>query len=247
MGKSIGISQFYGRRYKVIPLTQEWIEVLGPLERGFRMIIWGESGHGKTTFALRLSKMLAGLGKVYFNSIEQGDSASLQKQIMQVGMNEVNGRVIFGDRDTFEEMIVKLKNNKCQFLIIDSLQYAELTQGQYKKLNELFPKRGIILISWQGNGNQPKGEHAKAIRYMVDVKVHVKKGVAKADSRYGQTIPYTIFSPAVKPGDNLSLFGAGAPTAELPELPDPPADPDADDDPDDIEEEVLESLTNNQL
>lgn len=200
MGKSIGVTQFLSKRYKTIALPEEWIKVLGMVETGFRIIIWGPSGSGKTTFALKMCKMLSGFGKVYYNSIEQGEGASLQNAIRQVGMEECAGKIVFGDRDSFEEMVEKLKRNKAMFFVIDSAQYANLTQFQYKILNEMFPRKGIVIISWEGSGGHPKGEAAKAIRYMVDVKIHVRNGVAVAQSRYGATHPYRIFESTVTSG-----------------------------------------------
>jgi hypothetical protein len=149
--------------------------------------------------------MLSALGRVYYNSVEQGDTGSLQKAIIQAGLEECKGRIIFGDRDTFDEMFAKMERNKCRFLVIDSRDYMNMTTEQYKKINERFPTRNIIIICWEGSAAQPKGEYAKAIRYMVDIVVHVRRGVAHIEGRYGPPAKYQIFQPIATPGDQIPL------------------------------------------
>lgn len=115
------------------------------------------------------------------------------------------GSFVIGNRDTYDEMVAKLKKNRAMFVVIDSAQYINLTTEQYKHLIKTFPKKAFIIISWEQVGGAPKGEHAKAIRYMVDVKTYVKNGIAKSDSRFGPTQPYQIFSQVIRNGDQLEI------------------------------------------
>lgn len=183
-------------------LSPEWQRIIGLPQKGFSMLIWGASGSGKTTFAMRLCKELTKLGRVYYNSIEQGEGHSIKKAFQLVGMEEVpTEKFALGDRHSFEEMLEVLSQprNRIQFVVIDSLQYIKLTKDQYRQLIARFPRKNIIIISWEQAGGAPKGEHAQGIRYMVDIKCYVKKGVAVADSRFGATVPYTIFDAATRP------------------------------------------------
>lgn len=154
---------------------------------------------------MKLAKELSRFGKVYYNSIEQGESKSLQDVIKRVDLTDCTGKIVFGDRDTFDEMIEKLKRNRATFIIIDSAHYINLTQHQYKTLNELFPRKGIIIISWEGASGLPKGEHMKSVQYMVDIKCRVSKGIAKAQSRYGDTSPYLVFHAEPVVGETIEL------------------------------------------
>lgn len=205
MGRTIGVSGLLSKKYKAYDLSEEWRNVIGNPEHNFKMIVWGPSGHGKTTFALKLCKELSRFGKVYYNSIEQGEGKSLQDVAKHCNLEECKGRMTFGDRDTFDEMVDKLKRNRARFCVIDSVQYLSLTVGQYKQLIEMFPRKAFVFISWEGAAGLPKGEHAKAIRYMVCIKVHVRNAIANANSRFGATKPYRIFEKPVVQGDQVAM------------------------------------------
>lgn len=208
MGRTLSASRLLEKQYKTYELNEEWRNAIGNPETNFRQLIWGASGSGKTTFALKLCKYLSTFGKCYYNSIEQGEGKSLQDVARHVNLAECKpGSFMIGDRDTFEEMVDKLKKNRAKFCVIDSSQYMNLTTAQYKMLIKLFKTKSFIIISWEGAGEQPKGEHAKAIRYMVDIKTYVKNGVARSASRFGATTPYKIFDhKAEKQQLQLSIF-----------------------------------------
>lgn len=207
MGRTIGVSTLLKKEYKTYPLSQEWVAAIGPVEQCFKMLIWGPAGGGKTTFAMQLCKELARHGKVYYNSVEQGEGKSLQDVAMHVKMDECRpGRFMIGDRDTFDEMMDKLQRNRARFVVIDSAQYINLTTERYKRMIDKYPRKAFIIISWAGVGEQPKGEYAKAIRYMADIKTCVRNGVARSDSRFGQTKPHNIFDKAPQGGDQLALL-----------------------------------------
>lgn len=216
MGKTISVHSILKNEYPTLGVSDEIKQMVGDLETGFTMLIWGASGSGKTTFTLGiLGKYLAmEHGKVYYNSKEQGEGSAVQKVLQRYNVGEVpDGRYMFGDRDSFKEMIHKIKTTRPRFIMIDSSDYLNLTQEQYKKLVDLCHKgskrhwKSIIVISW-ANGDQPKSQHAKSIRYMVDVKVRVHEGTVTADSRFGATEPYVIFKKKGKPQAQGTLFNS---------------------------------------
>ncbi|TAE62454.1 MAG: hypothetical protein EAY68_08670 [Bacteroidetes bacterium] len=193
MGNTISVHTLLLKKYPVYGFDQELIDMIGEAERGFKMLIWGASGNGKSTFAAILLKKLTKYGKVYYNSIEQGEGKSIQDLANHTKLGECEkGSFMFGDRDSYDEMVKKLKSNRCKFVVIDSLQYINLTVEHYKKLITEFPNKSFIIISWEGSGGNPKGEYAKSIRYMCDIKTYIKKGVALTDSRFGATMPWHI-------------------------------------------------------
>jgi hypothetical protein len=203
MGKLTSAKEICARTYDVWDaLPAEWQRIIGLPEKGFKMLIWGASGSGKTTFTMHLCKALAGLGRVYYNSIEEGEGRTIQNAFKRAGLQDVPAeKFALGDRHSYDEMVEVLaaKRNRIQFVVIDSIQYLNLTAAQYKNLVSLFPRKTFILISWEKAGGAPKGEHAQGIRYMVDVKCYVKKGVAVADSRFGATEPFVIFDSSTRP------------------------------------------------
>ena len=44
------------KKYKTLPLKGAWKEHLGEIERAGSILIYGDSGHGKTTYALQLMR-----------------------------------------------------------------------------------------------------------------------------------------------------------------------------------------------
>jgi hypothetical protein len=193
MSRSIGITDFLNKRFDYYPLEGNWKQTLGVPEKNFRMIVYGHPGNGKTEFCIQMAKMMAKHCKVYFNSFEQGISKSLQDALIRNEMHEVSGRVMFGDKESFDEMIARLKGkNSPKVVFIDSRDYLNLTDQQFKKLIELFPRKSFVIICWE-LAQKPRGQYAKAIEYMCDIKVHVKGFRAYPRSRFGGNLPFVIW------------------------------------------------------
>ncbi len=191
--RAIGINDFLRRTFDVYHFEGPFLESFGEPEKNFSMIVYGHPGNGKTEFCIQLAKYLAQFRKVYYNSFEQGISKSLQDALIRNNMQEVSGKVIFGNQETLEEMIARLsKRNSPQVIFIDSRDYMQLTHHQYKQLIKLFPRKAFIIITWEA-ASKPKGEHAKAIEYMTDIKVHVRSFKAFPRCRYGGNKPYVIW------------------------------------------------------
>ncbi len=54
--KVLGTTQMQQKRYKLLNLKGEFLPTIGDLERSFIMIIYGESGNGKTEYSIKLAK-----------------------------------------------------------------------------------------------------------------------------------------------------------------------------------------------
>lgn len=201
MGKTISAKNILENDYPLLHVSEHMKRIIGDAEIGFTMLIWGESGSGKTTFAIRdlATYLAANHGKVYYNSREQGEGAGIQKILSRCDLASIkDGRFMFGDRDTWSEMIHKIKTIHPRYIFIDSSDYLNMTSEQYKQLLELCHKgskrqrKSIIIISWARNEN-PKSQYMCDVRYMVDIKCRVVKGVTLIDSRFGATDSWHIF------------------------------------------------------
>lgn len=191
--RTIGITAFLERKFDTFPLEGAWLAALGEPEKNFKMILFGKPGNGKTEFAIQMAKYFAQFTKVYYNSFEQGISKTLQDALKRNNMQEVVGRVVFGDKETFEEMMQRLSGkNAPQIVIIDSRDYLNLTGQQYKALTEAHPRKAFVIICWE-SGGKPKGEHAKAIEYMCDIKCYVRNFVMEPRSRFGGNEKFVIW------------------------------------------------------
>jgi len=191
--RAIGINEFLEKTFIVYPFAGKWYESFAEPEKNFRMLVFGKPGNGKTEFCIQLAKYLAQFTKVYYNSFEQGISKSLQDAIKRNNLGEVSGKIIFGDKETHEEMVQRLRNkNSPSVVIIDSRDYLNLTTREYIELVELFPRKAFVIICWE-SGGKPKGEYAKAIEFMVDIKVHVRQFKAYPRCRFGGNVPFVIW------------------------------------------------------
>ena len=193
MGRSIGVKAFLDKKFDVYDFDGEFKASFAFPEKNYKMLVYGDSGNGKTSFCVKLAKYMAQFTKVYYNSFEEGISKSLQDAIRRENMMAVNGRVMFGDKDTLDEMIEKLSGrNKARVVIIDSRDYMDLTMNQYKALVERFPHKCFIVTCWEEAG-KPRGKYAKAMEYMSDIKVRVNNYVAYPRCRYGGNVPFVIW------------------------------------------------------
>ena len=193
MSRSIGVAEFLARKFDVLPFEGKWKDSFAEPEKNFRMVVYGKPGNGKTEFCIQLAKYISQFKKVFYNSYEQGISKSLQDAIVRNNMEECKGRVMFGDRVNFKDLMAKLKGrNSAQVVFIDSRDNMGLTYHQYDRLVKTFPRKSFIIICWESSG-KPKGEHGKSIEFMVDIKLHVRNYRAYPRCRFGGNRPYVIW------------------------------------------------------
>jgi predicted ATP-dependent serine protease len=193
MGRTLGVNQILNKQYDSSPLDKKWLAALGEISAPFKWLVFGRPKNGKTTFVLQFCKDASEFAKVYYNSMEEGDSKTMQEALKRVNMNETKpGRFMLGDRDTFKEMCEKLKKNRAQIVVIDSRDYMKLTTDQYKMLTTMFPRKSFIIVCWEQSG-KPLGKYAKDIEFMVDMVTHVSRFTAITNGRFGAELKYRIW------------------------------------------------------
>lgn len=205
--KTIGVKDFINKRFDIWPFEGEWKDSFGEPEKNFQMIIYGESGNGKTEFCVKFAKYLAGFTKVLYCSYEQGISKSLQDAVVRNNMHEVAGKVIFLSGGSFSELVEYLKRKASpKIVFLDSLDYMRLTTEQYKTLTKIFPRKAFVVVTWSRN-ESPKSQYAKDIEYMCDIKSFVQNfRVEMPRSRFGGNKPFVIWENARKVKEVPNLF-----------------------------------------
>ena len=178
-------TEVLAKKIKALPLEGEWERAFGCPNISDNWFIDGESASGKSTFVMRLGKMLTRFGKVAYLPLEEGLSLSLQRRLREARMEEVNGRFVLLPHDTVADLIVRLaKPRSPQFIIIDSVQYMGMTFRQIKKeLIDRFPKKSFIFVS-QNYGGKAKGKTANDLRYDAGVKVSTRGFRAYCSGRF---------------------------------------------------------------
>ena len=193
MARAASLDQVLRTRFKVLPFEGEWKDAIGCPELTGSWIVWGNSGNGKTRFALQLCKYLCQFGRVAYDSLEEGVSVSLVKAIKETHMMEVRRKFVVLDKEPIDQLTERLEKPKSPDIVcVDSLQYTGMSYEQYKALKERFPKKLFIWIS-HAEGMLPEGRVAKKVRFDSNVKVFVQAYRAEPVSRYGGGKPYIIW------------------------------------------------------
>ncbi|MDX9703900.1 MAG: hypothetical protein RBU23_12785 [Candidatus Auribacterota bacterium] len=205
LNRAISVSQLESMSFNELPFDGDWFDLIGKPEIKGSWLIWGESGNGKTRFALRLCKYLARFCRPAYNSMEEGASKSLREAFREVGMNEVKGRVVLLDNEPIQELKTRLRKRRSpDVVIIDSVQYTGLNYRDYTTLVNEFRNKLFILIS-HADGKSPAGRTAKSIRYDAFVKIRIEGYRAFALSRYGGGKPFDIWPEAARKYYNEDL------------------------------------------
>jgi hypothetical protein len=207
MARTLGVSQIMSKNYQTLKFTGPWKDSFGLPADPFRMLVYGLPKNGKTTFMMRFAKYLAmNFGKVFYSSIEEGDTKTTQDVFNREKMDEIpDGKFMLGDQYFFTDLVEYLKGpNRGKFIFIDSRDYMKLTAQQYIKLTTLFPNKSFIIICWEQAG-KPAGKFAKDIEFMVDIVVHVSDFKAKCRGRFGGLKDFVIMDKKAKVGDQLKL------------------------------------------
>ncbi|MCQ2195302.1 MAG: ATP-binding protein [Paludibacteraceae bacterium] len=178
---------------KTLEFDGEFQALVGQPELKGSWIVWGNSGNGKTSFALQLAMYFTQFCKVVYDSIEEGMSKSMQDALARIPVGDKSKyRFSLLDRVGLDELKSMLRKKRAADVIfIDSIQYTGMSYADYKSLLEEFPKKMFVFVS-HADGQLPKGEVAKSVRYDAMVKIQVKSFVATAIGRYGGGKPFVI-------------------------------------------------------
>ena len=127
--------------FKVADFQGQWLASIGKPELRGAWTIFGESGSGKTHFALSLLKYLTGFVKrCAYNTLEQGLSKSFQTAWNDADMQSVGTKVIVYDKLPIEEMKEHLRRRKSpDVIVIDSISaLVGFTRPAFAKLIEFY-------------------------------------------------------------------------------------------------------------
>lgn len=173
IARALTAKDIYNMKFDTIDISNEFRELLGKdVELNGIWMVYGLSGHGKTSFILRLIKELALHAKVAYNPLEEGARYSFQKAFNRYNMVAVSN-VLYLKRESIADLKVRLKRQRSpKVIIIDSLQYTGLRQAGILELQEMFPDKLFIFIS-HADGKKPKGKVADWLAYHGDVTIWV--------------------------------------------------------------------------
>jgi hypothetical protein len=182
-------------RPRVLDFDGQWLESFGTPERRGSILIYGMPKNGKTDFAIKMAKYLTRFGRVAYDSVEEGLSASIQDAVRRNRMLDVSGRFVMLDREPLSQLTVRLKRKQsAPFVFIDSVQKAAITTGEYEELKATFPDKLFIFISHVDDSRNPDGKPAKNMKRYSDIFVFVEGFVAYPTCRIGGGEPFVIWT-----------------------------------------------------
>lgn len=172
-----------------------WQHAFGHPSRTGVWIVWGNTGNGKSSFAMQLAKELCKYGKVAYNSLEESLSLNFQRTLARFRMDEEAGRFFVLDMESPDDLSRRLKKKHSpNFVIIDSLQYWGISHAEFKALKEAHRNKLLIFIS-HADGKDPKKGIGDRVAYDADLKIQVEgyRAMAKARSVPNAGVYYTIW------------------------------------------------------
>ena len=184
------------KKYKTLPLKGVWKEHLGDIERSGSILIYGDSGHGKTTYALQLMRELCQGEKVLYNSLEECGSLSLLTNLERAGLKQYKNKYLVCG-EPLDNLIQRLSRpQQPKIVFIDSVQacFRGKKTEDYHNLILQFPQTLFIGISQISKG-MPKGAVAEEFYWFCQNRVLVKDFKAYLDkTRTGgnELEPYII-------------------------------------------------------
>ncbi|GFR87973.1 ATP-dependent serine protease [Elysia marginata] len=136
-------------------------------------------------------------GKVIYASAEQGDCNDMKQAWKRNGLLDMRN-VYLGVEVDFSGLLEEVqKRGKRKLIILDSIDYINLTKEQYQELHTIAKRYMMVFTSWS-SGSSPKTQSAKDIEYMCNGKIRVEHYVAFGKMRSGGNVPYVIYEARAK-------------------------------------------------
>lgn len=173
------------KKFNHVAFEGKWLASFGRPELCGSWLIYGGSGSGKTTFTLTLCKYLSQFGRVAYNPLEQGLSASFRAAWQRTGMAEVGSKIILLNKEPIDELKERLRKRKSpDVVVIDSLMCLDgFRRKDYLALLDEFPKKLFIFLAHERRG-KPDPTIGETIRRLSDEKIHVEGYIANVTTRF---------------------------------------------------------------
>lgn len=183
MKKALSITDICKKEYKTFAFEGEWEGAFAHPETTGTWFIWGNSGNGKSTFAMQLCCELCKYGKVLYNSLEEGYSLTFRNKLEILKDEFSNGKMNIVSED-IESLSQRLKRRRsADFIVIDSYQYSGLDYRKYLEFKNTHSNKLLIFIS-HADGRNPSGRSAKSVMFDSSLKIWVEGYKAFSKGRF---------------------------------------------------------------
>ena len=192
MKRAYSVDNVLNAKFRTIRFDGQWEAAIGWPELTGSWIIYGDIKNGKTSFAMQLTKYMTQFERVAYNSVEEGLSRSMQMAYARNNMKEVAGRFLLLNKETQSELIIRLEQPKSpNIVVIDTVQFWEMTFRDYKLLKTKFPNKLFIYVS-HIEGSRLETKIAQRIHKDANVVFRIEGFKAFPVSRFGGGEPIVI-------------------------------------------------------
>jgi hypothetical protein len=152
----MSLQDFQKIEFNNLEMSEEYKNLFGNPPENFNMLVYGESGNGKSTWSINFAEYLANNhGKVLFNSSEEGLGETLKRKLVDKKSQHLD----LSQCKNFESLKGILpKKGKYRFVFIDSINDMNLTVKDLKELRAMDENRAIIFIMQATKGGEYKGD-----------------------------------------------------------------------------------------
>lgn len=183
----------------VFPFEGVWRDAFDQPETTGVWFVWGKSGNGKTSFALKLCKLLSQWRRVAYDSMEEGDSLTFAKALQREGLADCKNQFLLLPCESMDDLDYRLSQKKSpDVVVIDSFQYTRMNHKEALDFCDRHRDKLIIFIS-QAEGSKPLGRSAQSLLFDAHQKIRVEGYRAFSLGRYkGNKEYYEIWSERAK-------------------------------------------------
>ena len=192
MARAYSLRKIFETKHTLVQWGEAWQAAFGqPADTGV-WFVWGNSTNGKTRFMLELAVELSKTRKTFYNSLEEGNSHTMQLALKAAGIDPTNKNLLVGC-EPVEEMDARLAKRKGpKVAIIDTVQYTTLRFADYLALVKKHPDV-LFIFNSQAEGKKPAGKVADRIKFDAALKIWVEGWQAISHGRYNTGGVYQIW------------------------------------------------------
>lgn len=152
----MSLEDFQKVEFVNLEMSEEYKNLFGNPPENFSMLVYGESGNGKSTWTINFAEYLANKhGRVLFNSSEEGLGETLRRKLIDKNSKYLD----LSQCKNFESLKNTLpQKGKYRFLIIDSINDMNLTVKDLKELRAMDTNRAVIYIMQATKAGEYKGD-----------------------------------------------------------------------------------------
>ena len=165
------LADLNAQKFDTINLGSEY-EFIGEPESNFYMVVHGQPGNGKSTWALNFAHYLSNnFGKVLYNSSEEGFSKSLQNKSKDMRSDYL----FFSNLRTFDDLKKEIEKGRYRFIFIDSINDMKISPEELQQLRNKNKKSGFVGVLQATKGGNFKGSNDFA--HDCDIKIRFENYV----------------------------------------------------------------------